>query len=36
MVGTVTWVDDQPALDRLIPPVSEMQRRVARFTKDGI
>jgi len=36
LVGTVTWVDDQPALDRLLPPVSEMQRRVARFTKDGI
>lgn len=36
LVGTVTWVDDQAALDRLIPPVSEWQRRVARFTKDGI
>ena len=36
MVGTVTWVDNQAALDRLIPPVGELQRRIARVTKDGV
>ncbi len=36
MVGTVTWVDDQATLDRLIPPVSELQRRIARIAKDGV
>lgn len=36
MVGTVTWVDDQAALDRLLPPVGELQRRIARITKDGV
>jgi hypothetical protein len=36
MVGTVTWIDDQAALDRLIPPVSELQRRIARIAKDGV
>lgn len=36
MVGTVTWVDDQATLDRLIPPVGELQRRIARIAKDGV
>ena len=36
MVGTVTWVDDQATLNRLLPPVGELQRRIARITKDGI
>ena len=36
MVGTVTWVDDQATLDRLLPPVGELQRRVARVAKDGV
>jgi hypothetical protein len=36
MVGTVTWVDDQATLDRLLPPVGELQRRIARITKDGV
>ncbi len=36
MVGTVTWIDDQAALDRLIPPVSELRRRIARIAKDGV
>jgi hypothetical protein len=36
MVGTVTWIDDQATLDRLLPPVSELMRRIARVTKDGV
>jgi hypothetical protein len=36
MVGTVTWVDDTATLDRLLPPPGEWQRRIGRFTKDGI
>jgi phosphatidylserine/phosphatidylglycerophosphate/cardiolipin synthase-like enzyme len=36
MVGTVTWIDDQATLDRLLPPVGELQRRIARITKDGV
>jgi phosphatidylserine/phosphatidylglycerophosphate/cardiolipin synthase-like enzyme len=36
MVGTVTWVDDQATLDRLLPPVGELQRRIARIAKDGV
>jgi phosphatidylserine/phosphatidylglycerophosphate/cardiolipin synthase-like enzyme len=36
MVGTVTWVEDQATLDRLLPPVGELQRRIARITKDGV
>ena len=36
MVGTVTWVDDQATLDRLLPPVGELRRRIARVTKDGV
>jgi len=36
MVGTVTWIDDEATLDRLLPPVSELQRRIARATKDGV
>ena len=36
MVGTVTWVDDQATLDRLLPPVGEFRRRVARVAKDGV
>lgn len=36
MVGTVTWVDDQATLNRLLPPVGELQRRIARITKDGV
>lgn len=36
MAGTVTWVDDQPTLDRLLPPVGELRRRIARVTKDGV
>jgi hypothetical protein len=36
MVGTVTWIDDQATLDRLLPPVGEFQRRVARVAKDGV
>jgi hypothetical protein len=36
MVGTVTWIDDQATLDRLLPPVGELRRRIARITKDGV
>jgi hypothetical protein len=36
MVGTVTWIDDQATLDRLLPPGGELQRRIARITKDGV
>jgi hypothetical protein len=36
MVGTVTWVDDQATLDRLLPPVGELRRRIARVAKDGV
>lgn len=36
MVGTVTWIDDQAALDRLLPPPGELQRRMARAMKDGV
>ncbi|HEV2672311.1 MAG TPA: hypothetical protein VGU74_14560 [Gemmatimonadales bacterium] len=36
MVGTVTWIDDAAALDRLVHPPSELQRRLARAMKDGI
>lgn len=36
MVGTVTWIDDQATLDRLLPPPSEWRRRVARVAKDGV
>jgi len=36
MVGTVTWVDDRATLDRLLPPVGELRRRIARIAKDGV
>lgn len=36
MVGTVTWIDDEATLNRLLPPVGEFQRRIARVTKDGV
>ena len=36
MMGTVTWVEDQTTLDRLLPPVGEFQRRIARVTKDAL
>jgi hypothetical protein len=36
MAGTVTWVDDQQTLDRLLPPEGELRRRVARVVKDGV
>jgi phosphatidylserine/phosphatidylglycerophosphate/cardiolipin synthase-like enzyme len=36
MVGTVTWVEDDATLDRLLPPVGELQRRISRVTKDGV
>jgi hypothetical protein len=32
----VTWLEDQETLDRLLPPTSEFQRRIARVTKDGV
>jgi len=34
--GTVTWVDDQETLDRLLPPVGELMRRLARVIKDAL
>jgi hypothetical protein len=34
--GTVTWLDDVQALDRLLPPPSELHRRLARLVKDGL
>ncbi len=34
--GTVTWVDDQATLDRLLPPVGELRRRLSRVAKDGV
>lgn len=34
--GTATWVDDQETLDRLLPPVSELMRRIARVIKDAV
>lgn len=34
--GIVTWVDDQETLDRLLPPVSELMRRLARVIKDAV
>jgi len=36
MVGCVTWVEDNATLDRLLPPVGELRRRIARVTKDGV
>jgi hypothetical protein len=36
LVGTVTWVDDQRTLDRLLPPIGELRRRVERITKDWL
>ena len=36
MVGTVTWIDEQATLDRLLPPVGELRRRIARVAKDGV
>ena len=36
MMGTVSWVDDQQTLDRLLPPVGELRRRIARIAKDGV
>ena len=36
MLGTVTWVDDRATLDRLLPPVGELRRRIARIAKDGV
>lgn len=36
MVGTVTWIDDQAALERLLPAPGELQRRVARAMKDAL
>lgn len=36
LAGTVTWVEDDVTLDRLLPPVGELQRRIARVTKDGV
>ncbi len=34
--GTVTWVDDQQALDRLLHAPTELQRRLGRLTKDAM
>jgi hypothetical protein len=34
--GTVTWLDDQHSLDRLLPPPSELQRRLGRLAKDAM
>jgi phosphatidylserine/phosphatidylglycerophosphate/cardiolipin synthase-like enzyme len=34
--GTVTWVDDQQALDRLLPEVGELKRRLGRVVKDAL
>ena len=34
--GTVTWVEDQPTLDRLLPPPTGLQRRLGRVAKDGV
>jgi hypothetical protein len=34
--GTVTWVDDEEALGRLLPPVGELKRRLARVIKDAV
>ncbi|HEV8380858.1 MAG TPA: hypothetical protein VGQ29_04695 [Gemmatimonadales bacterium] len=36
MAGNATWVADEATLDRLLPPVGELRRRVARVTKDGV
>lgn len=36
MIGTVTWIDDQATLDRLLPPVGEFMRRIGRVAKDGV
>ncbi len=36
MAGTATWIDDQATLDRLLPPVGELMRRIARVAKDGV
>ncbi|MBR9990441.1 MAG: hypothetical protein KFH98_11840 [Gemmatimonadetes bacterium] len=34
--GTVTWLNDRQDLDRLLPPPSELQRRLARLAKDAM
>jgi hypothetical protein len=34
--GTVTWVEDQATLDRLLPPRGELMRRLARVIKDAV
>jgi hypothetical protein len=34
--GTVTWVDDQRTLDRLLPKAGELKRRFGRVAKDAL
>jgi hypothetical protein len=36
MFGTVTWIEDQQTLDRLLPPPGALVRRLGRITKDGV
>ena len=34
--GNTTWLADRSALDRMLPPPSELKRRLARLTKDAM
>lgn len=34
--GNTTWLADRPSLHRLLPPPSELKRRLARLTKDAM
>ena len=34
--GNTTWIEDRSSLDRMLPPPSELKRRLARLGKDAM
>jgi hypothetical protein len=35
-VGSTTWIDSQEELDRLLPPVTHLKRRISRWVRKSV
>jgi hypothetical protein len=36
LVGSTTWIDSQEELDRLLPPVTRLKRRISRWVRKAV
>ena len=36
LLGSTTWIESQEELDRLLPPVTHLKRRISRWVRKAV